>query len=50
MDQSVINAYDQINERRIKPWEGEEEVRIIWVNAIEKATGLFLEAERGRKD
>ena len=50
MDQSVINAFNQINERRIKPWVGEEEVRIIWVKAIEEATGLFLEAERGRKD
>lgn len=47
MKQSV---YDQINSRRLSPWKNEEEVRIAWNKAIEIATGITLDAERGRKD
>ncbi|MCT8352118.1 Eco57I restriction-modification methylase domain-containing protein [Photorhabdus kayaii] len=43
-------AYEAIQEKRLKPWKGEEEVRYIWMKVIEDATGLHLNAERGRKD
>lgn len=43
-------AYQAIQEKRLKPWQGEEEVRYIWMKAIEDATGLHLHAERGHKD
>lgn len=46
----IDNAYKTIQERRLKPWKGEEEVRFIWMKAIENATGLSLNAERNRKD
>lgn len=47
---STTKAFHQINEKRLKPWKGEEEVRFAWMKAIEYATGLSLNAERGRKD
>jgi hypothetical protein len=43
-------AFSQVEQKRAKPWSGEEEVRIAWIKAIEGATGLHLNAERGRKD
>lgn len=42
------SAYEAIQEKRLKPWQGEEEVRYSWMKAIEDATGLHLNAERGR--
>jgi hypothetical protein len=44
------SAYEAIQEKRLKPWKGEEEVRFTWNKAIEDATGLHLNAERDRKD
>lgn len=44
------STYDAIQEKRLKPWQGEEEVRYTWNKAIEDETGLHLNAERERKD
>ncbi|WP_332398875.1 Eco57I restriction-modification methylase domain-containing protein [Vibrio metschnikovii] len=43
-------AFKIIQEKRLTPWKGEEEVRYSWMMAIEAVTGLSLNAERGRKD
>jgi len=43
-------AYKAIQDRRLKPWSNEEEVRLAWNQAIETVTGLHLHAERGKKD
>jgi hypothetical protein len=43
-------AYEAIQQKRSTPWQGEEEVRYGWMKAIEDATGLQLNAERGHKD
>lgn len=50
LDEVVQKAFDQIQEKRLKPWKGEEEVRYIWIKALEDATRLHLHAERDRKD
>lgn len=47
---NIAEVFNQIEEKRIKPWQGEEEVRVAWIKAIELATGLHINAERGRKD
>lgn len=47
---TAIIAFESIQARRKKPWKGEEEVRFIWMKAIEEATGVQLHAERNRKD
>jgi len=44
------SAYEAIQEKRLRPWVGEEEVRYTWNKAIEDATGLHLNAERDRND
>ncbi|WP_410210096.1 Eco57I restriction-modification methylase domain-containing protein [Aquirhabdus sp.] len=42
--------FKQLQSKRRKPWEGEEEVRYAWIKAIEDVSGLSLDAERKRKD
>lgn len=44
------SAYISIQEKRLQPWKGEEEVRFAWNKALEDATGLHLFAERDRND
>ena len=44
------SAYYSIQEKRLQPWKGEEEVRFAWNKALEDATGLHLFAERGHND
>ncbi|BEM74897.1 SAM-dependent methyltransferase [Serratia marcescens] len=44
------SAYTSIQEKRLQPWKGEEEVRFAWNKALEDATGLHLFAERERND
>lgn len=44
------SAYSTIQEKRLQPWKGEEEVRFAWNKALEDATGLHLFAERDRND
>ncbi len=44
------SAYTSIQEKRLQPWKGEEEVRFAWNKALEDATGLHLFAERDRHD
>ncbi|MDC9591565.1 N-6 DNA methylase [Xenorhabdus sp. XENO-10] len=44
------SAYASIQEKRLQPWKGEEEVRFAWNKALEDATGLHLFAERDRND
>ncbi|PLR38394.1 SAM-dependent methyltransferase [Chimaeribacter coloradensis] len=44
------SAFEAIQEKRLKPWQNEEEVRFAWNKAIEDATGLHLNAERDRND
>ena len=36
--------------KRRRPWQGEEEVRIAWVAALEAELGIHFDAERARKD
>lgn len=43
-------AYNAINLKRYRPWQGEEEVRLAWIAALEAATGLNFNAERAKKD
>ena len=43
-------AFRMIEERRMRPWQGEEEIRLAWVSALEAATGLHFNAERARED
>jgi hypothetical protein len=50
IQQSVTGAFSAIESRRRNPWQGEEEVRLAWVSALEAATGLRLNAERNKKD
>ncbi|SMG41165.1 Eco57I restriction-modification methylase domain-containing protein [Dethiosulfovibrio salsuginis] len=50
MQSKIEYAFRQIDQKRKVPWKSEEEVRIAWVSAIEEATGLILNAERGKKD
>lgn len=47
---SNTNAFAHISARRSRPWEGEEEVRIAWVSALEASTGKHFDAERLKKD
>lgn len=44
------SAFTQINERRQRPWSGEEEVRLAWVSALENVLGVHFDAERARVD
>lgn len=44
------SAFIQINERRLRPWSGEEEVRLAWVSALENVLGVHFDAERARVD
>lgn len=47
---SIAKAFAHIESKRRRPWQGEEEVRIAWVAALEAATGVHLDAERSNKD
>lgn len=44
------STYTSIQEKRLQPWKGEEEVRFAWNKAREDATGLHLFAKRDRHD
>lgn len=46
----VLGAFETIKRKRNKPWKGEEEVRIAWINALEQATGFDFDAERENRD
>lgn len=43
-------AFEEIEKRRARPWANEEEVRIAWVSALERALGIHFDAERAQKD
>ena len=43
-------AYELIAAKRNRPWQGEEEVRIAWVSALEMVLGIHFDAERIKKD
>ncbi|NCN87971.1 MAG: N-6 DNA methylase [Gallionella sp.] len=43
-------AYAHIAARRNRPWQGEEEVRVAWVSALEAALNIHFDAERAKKD
>ena len=43
-------AHEMIAAKRRRPWQGEEEVRIAWVAALEAELGIHFDAERARKD
>lgn len=45
-----IQAFDKIQSKRIRPWKGEEEVRLAWIAALEEVTGIHFDAERAKKD
>ena len=47
---AVQTAYRHIERKRRLPWQGEEEVRVAWISALEKATGFAFNAERERHD
>lgn len=44
------NAFASISASRIRPWKGEEEVRIAWVSALQTSLGMIFDAERAKKD
>ncbi|WP_395119846.1 Eco57I restriction-modification methylase domain-containing protein [Rhodanobacter sp. FW102-FHT14D06] len=46
----VVQAFKDIDRKRRKPWQGEEEVRLGWIAALEKATGFDFDAERQNRD
>ncbi|MBT9166105.1 MAG: hypothetical protein DDT25_00778 [Chloroflexi bacterium] len=46
----VLQAFKAIDRKRRKLWQGEEEVRVAWISALEQANGLDFEAERQRRD
>ncbi|GAB3452499.1 Eco57I restriction-modification methylase domain-containing protein [Insolitispirillum peregrinum] len=43
-------AFADISNKRNRPWVNEEEIRIAWVSALERALGIHFDAERARKD
>jgi hypothetical protein len=43
-------AFKHIASKRVRPWKGEEEVRIAWVSALETALNIHFDAERAKKD
>ncbi len=43
-------AYEFISAKRCRPWQGEEEVWLAWVSALEAALGIHFDAERAKKD
>ncbi len=45
-----VQAFDKIQAKRVRPWKGEEEVRLAWVSALEESTGKIFDAERAKKD
>ena len=47
---TVDIAYRAIQDRRVRPWVNEEEVRVAWIGALEAATGVIFDAERARRD
>ncbi|MDR6855303.1 Eco57I restriction-modification methylase domain-containing protein [Variovorax guangxiensis] len=47
---TIAKAFSDIEKKRRRPWQGEEEVRLAWVAALEAATGFHFDAERARKD
>lgn len=47
---TVAKAYKSIDRKRRKPWQGEEEVRLAWIGALEDATGIDFDAERQKRD
>lgn len=42
--------FKRINLKRLRPWQGEEEVRIAYVSAIEEELQIHFDAERIKKD
>jgi len=44
------NAFATISASRIRPWKGEEEVRIAWVSALQTSLGMIFDAERAKND
>lgn len=44
------NAFAAISASRIRPWKGEEEVRIAWVSALQASLGMIFDAERAKND
>lgn len=50
-DAAVISrAFRAIERKRRRPWQGEEEVRLAWIAALEQATGFDFDAERQNRD
>lgn len=49
-DNIIKTAFAEISNKRNRPWDNEEEVRIAWVSALERALGIHFDAERARKD
>ncbi len=43
-------TYNKIQNKRVRPWQNEEEVRLAWIGALETATDLHFDAERAKKD
>lgn len=42
--------FDKINVKRVRPWKGEEEVRLAWISALEATLDKHFDAERAKKD
>lgn len=48
--QKLKSAFESINNKRERPWKGEEEVRLAWISSLEVALGIHFDAERAKKD
>tara|TARA_R110000796_G_scaffold159169_3_gene275854 strand:- start:112337 stop:115519 length:3183 start_codon:yes stop_codon:yes gene_type:complete len=47
---SPSEIYNLINNKRNRPWKGEEEVRLAWIFALEQGLDVHFDAERSKKD
>lgn len=47
---AIADAYAELDLKRIRPWANETEVRQDWVSALQAATDLTFDLERGRRD
>lgn len=49
-DGTLSAAFKKINAKRMRPWKGEEEVRLAWISVLEATLDIHFDAERAKKD
>ncbi len=50
MNTQANSVFNKIEAKRKRPWQGEEEVRVAWIQALEDALGIHFDVERKRYD